>query len=347
MTTSDKHNRVSGPTAWTRMATLIIDYCVKQGANKTALLSASGIADAELTDLDGRIPLLALYSLVEAASDGDPYFGLHFTTSLRIEDLDALGFMMVTSADFGSALERMFRYQRMWAEGERFDVIHDENVVRVTYEQFGPQRPAHVQMAQMALVDFVVNGSRFIPGLSFQSVHFKHIPTNRSEYERVFPVPVQFGAGVDEVRFDESLLRHPMPDSNEALCAFFDRYTRDKLSQIPGEVSIVARVREQIRKQLPDGNVKLDVIASLLHMSGRTLQRRLREEGTSLQGELDEVRRQQALYFLSAGVAIAELSWLLGYSEPSVFHRAFRRWTDTSPEAWRHAHRQVIETSTP
>jgi AraC-like DNA-binding protein len=249
---------------------------------------------------------------------------------------------MITSPTFGGALERMFRYQRMWAEGERFTLVPDGSRVRVTYEQYGPARPAHVQMAQMSFCDFVINGGRLVPGLSFECVRFRHDePAEAEEYRRMFPAPVEFGAGIDEVRFDKALLDHPMPDANAALCDFFDRYTRDKLERLPANTSVVARVRDRLRKQLPDGLVKLEHVAEHLHMSARTLQRRLSDEGTSLQAELEEVRRQQALYFLEAGVAIAELSWLLGYSDASVFHRAFKRWTNTSPEAWRSAHRRA------
>ncbi len=251
---------------------------------------------------------------------------------------------MITSPTFGSALDRMFRYQRMWAEGERYEMLREGDLVRVTYEQYGPARPAHVQMTQMAFSDFVVNGSRFIPGLEFEAVHFRHpAPEQADEYARVLGVPIEFGAAFDEVRFPARLLDFPLPDANEALCMFFDRYTRDKLDQLPGEKSVVARVRSLLRKLLPEGQVKVEHVAERLHMSPRTLQRRLGEEGTSLHAELDEVRRQQALYFLKAGVAIAELSWLLGYSDPSAFHRAFKRWTDTSPEAWRTSQQAAVD----
>lgn len=337
----DKPERArAGPTAWARMAMLFVDYAEKRGARRAELLARAGLSEAALSDPDGRIPLAAMYDGIEAAREatGDACLGLHFATSMELEDLDALGFLMITSPTFGSALERIFRYQRMWAEGERYEMFVEGERVRVTYEQYGPPRPAHVQMAQMAFSDFVINGSRHIPGLEFECVRFRHErPPEAAEYERMFGVPVEFGAACDEVRFPTRLLDLPLPDANAALCAFFDRYTRDKLDQLPGGESIVSRVRSLLRKQLPEGKVKLEHLAEWLHMSPRTLQRRLGEEGTSLHAELDEVRRQQALYFLEAGVAIAELSWLLGYSEPSAFHRAFKRWTDTSPEVWRSA----------
>ncbi len=330
------------------MAALFAAFVEKRGVSRKYLLERAGLKEAALADPDGRIPLPALYDGIEAACDatGDACLGLHFATSLELEDMDALGFLMITSPTFGAVMDRVFRYQRMWAEGERYEMFVEGERVRVTYEQYGPSRPAHVQMAQMSFCDFVVNGSRYIPGLEFECVRFRHErPPDADEYARVFGVPIEFGAAFDEIRFPARLLELPLPDANAALCNFFDRYTQEKLEQIPGESSVVGRVRSLLRKQLPEGQVKLEHLAALLHMSPRTLQRRLGEEGTSLHAELDEVRRQQALYFLEAGVAIAELSWLLGYSDPAAFHRAFKRWTDTSPEAWRSARREAASSA--
>lgn len=333
-----RHAEQTGPTAWARLAQLFVDYGVRRGVARPALLAAGGLEASALTDPDGRIPLVALYAIVEIIErvTGDPEFGLELPLGLEIAALDVLGFLFMTSATFGSALERMLRYLRLWNEGERMALRVDGPRARFAYEPYGPWRPAHVQMAQVALCDLVVNGARFVPGLGFERVRFRHArPTQTEAYERVFAVPVEFDCAINEVCFDPAMLALPIPDANAALCAFFERYAHEKLSQLPERTGIIERLRALIRRRLPESEVKLDDLATCLHMSARTLQRRLGEEGTSLQAELDEVRRQQALYFLEGGTAIAELSWLLGYSNSSAFHHAFRRWTGTSPEAWR------------
>jgi AraC-like DNA-binding protein len=80
-------------------------------------------------------------------------------------------------------------------------------------------------------------------------------------------------------------------------------------------------------------------------MSPRTLQRRLHEEGTSLHEQVEQVRRERAAAFFDSGMAIAEIAWLLGYADASVFHRAFKRWTGRTPEAWR-AEQRLAEGAT-
>jgi len=327
-----------GPTAWARVASVFLAYGVGRGLRAEALLEAAGLDAAGLGDPDGRVPLVSIYALLEAIEreTGDPAFGIELPLGLELDALDVLGFLFITSADFGSALERMLRYIRLWNEGERIELCRRGGSMRLSYEPYGPWRPAHVQMAQATLADMVVNGARFMPGLAFERVRLRQVsPADPARFEQVLGVPVEFGCADNEACFDPAMLSLPVPDANPILCAFFEHYASEKLKQLPGVSGIVDRLRALIRTCLPDGEVTLGDLAARLHMSARTLQRRLSTEGTSLQQELDAVRRQQALYFLENGTAIVELSWLLGYSDPSAFHRAFKRWMGTSPEAWR------------
>lgn len=332
----------TGPTAWARVATLFVEYGVRRGVPRAELLAAAGLDEPALADPDGRIPLVAIYDVLEAIErlTGDARFGLDLPLGLEIDTLDALGFLFITSETFGSAMERLLRYMRLWNEGEQIGLQIEPAQVRLTYEPYGPFRPAHVHMAQATLCDMVVNSPRFVPGLEFEQVRFRQErPRDAEAFERVFRVPVVFGCAANEARFSPRMLSLAIPDANAALCAFFERYASQKLNELPGRTTLIERLRALIRQQLTDGKVTLPELAPRLHMSARTLQRRLADEGTSLQTELEEVRRQQALYFLENGTPIAELSWLLGYSDPSVFHRAFKRWMGTSPEAWRSGHR--------
>lgn len=329
---------IAGPTAWARVVSVYVEFGVRRGVPRDALLQAARLTESALAEPDGRVPLMALYDVVEEAVrvTGDPEFGLELPIGLEIDALDVLGFLFITSETFGRALDGMIRYMRLWNEGERMELRVHGAEARVVYEPWGPPRPAHLQMVQSMMCDFVVNSPRFVPGLGFERVRLRYPrPADPAKYERVLGVPVHFECAANEAVFAARMLDLPIPDANAMLCAFFERYAKEKLSQLPERTSVVDRLRALIRRQLPDGDVKLGDLAPRLHMSARTLQRRLGEEGTSLQAELDEVRRQQALYFLEGGTPIAELSWLLGYSEPSAFHRAFKRWTGTSPEAWR------------
>jgi len=331
--------RDSGPRVWVHVARRMVLYSAPRGAERAALLGAAGLEEALLADPDARMPLLSLYELVEAAArmTGQGCWGLLLARELQVEDLDALGFLLVSSPTLGVSLEQLLHYQRVWNEGERYTLERKQGRVVLGYHPYGPERPAHHQLAQFSLADMLVNGGRLVGGLPGPRVRFRGAPAARpEEYSRVLGVEPEFHAPGDELWLPEEVLERPLPGADLGLHRFFSRYAEGLLERLPESPPPLAeRVRVLFLELLPRGEAGLEPLARRLGMSARTLQRRLREEGTSLQAELETVRHQQSCVLLEAGVSIAEVSWLLGYSEPSAFHHAFKRWTGLPPEAWR------------
>ncbi|MGA9526123.1 MAG: helix-turn-helix transcriptional regulator, partial [Myxococcaceae bacterium] len=108
------------------------------------------------------------------------------------------------------------------------------------------------------------------------------------------------------------------------------------LARLPKADDFVLQVRQRVTSALSGGEPTLEAIASQLAITPRTLQRRLKEHGTTYQLLLEELRRELALRYLrDHGLEISEVAFLLGFSEPSAFHRAFRRWTGTTPLSFR------------
>ncbi len=328
--------RGPAPTMWARIAARLASWAEARGADRRALLAAARIGEDALVDLDGRIPLAAMYDLLEAASAAldDPLLGLRWIASLTLEDLDALGFLMITSPTLRDALERVSRYQRVFNDGERFELEVGEDAAHLAYVPYGPERPAHHLMAQLAFGDFVVNGGAAVGGLTGARVRLR-ADGDRAEHERMLGVAVELRAPIDEVVVPLEVLERPLPDANPLLHRFFARYAEGMLERLPRPASLAERVEQLLADRLSSGDVDVEAIARSLGMSARTLQRRLAEEHTSFKAAIDSVRRRQALLLLDGGAAIAEVAWMLGYSEPSAFHRAFRRWTGRTPEAWR------------
>jgi AraC-like DNA-binding protein len=104
------------------------------------------------------------------------------------------------------------------------------------------------------------------------------------------------------------------------------------------EVSFVARARAAIRQLVLGGDASVRNVARALNTSGRTLQRRLQQDGTSLQQLISAVRCELAMEMLrNPGQSSNEISDQLGFSAPSAFHRAFKRWTGMTPGQYRRA----------
>ena len=111
-----------------------------------------------------------------------------------------------------------------------------------------------------------------------------------------------------------------------------ERFAADQLAKIPTSARFPQRIRACIRSTLPLGSLAADTVADQFSISNRTLRRRLREEGTSYREILDDVRAELARHYLTSEKrGIDEVTFLLGYSDPSAFTKAFRRWTGHTP----------------
>jgi AraC-like DNA-binding protein len=133
-------------------------------------------------------------------------------------------------------------------------------------------------------------------------------------------------------------LKLPLVESTPELGTRFEAYAAALVGRMSPQSSLVERVREEIAEGVLIGSAMEAAVAERLAMTVRTMHRRLDEAGTSFRKIRDELLRARAEELLrERRVPIAEVSYLLGYGEPSNFHRAFRRWTGLTPAAWRAA----------
>jgi AraC-like DNA-binding protein len=173
-------------------------------------------------------------------------------------------------------------------------------------------------------------------------VWFEHTePADLSEYGQAFlGNKVMFGMPWNGFVFDAALLDQPMPGADDKLHVLIRKHADALLEELPRAQSFTQRVRELLLKELEGGNPSAVRIASALHMSGRTLTRRLEDEGTTFKDLLDDLRKSLSLRYVgSTDLGLSEIAFLLGFSQSAAFHRAFKRWTAQTPLEYRRARR--------
>jgi AraC-like DNA-binding protein len=138
---------------------------------------------------------------------------------------------------------------------------------------------------------------------------------------------------VNRVAFSAVDAQKPFLTANHAMWAILEPTFDKRMKDLTQNASVRDRVRACLLEMLASGHYSMANIASKLAVSNRTLQRRLREEGTTFQKVLDELREELARHYLSTtDYTSVEISFLLGYEEPNSFFRAFRAWTGQTPE---------------
>ena len=320
----------------------VIGYAANAGVPPPELLRAAGLDPLLLADPDAYL----LHSQETRVWDeavrltGDQDFGLHLAewVARSPEDLfDVLTFAVRSCATLGEHYRLAGRYIRLIHEGIYLSLEEDGDVARLFHghipEQIGPRHPVEGMLALTLLLGRWGVGAEFVP----ESVCFMHARPDRvSEQERVFKAPVHYGCPRNELVLARALLDRPQRHAELRLLAILDRQLGSLLSGLPESRRFRDVVKRCMMDELPEHEPIVAVIARKLHMSARSLQRRLQSEGTNFAEVLSDLRRDRALRYLQdPRISIGEVAFLLGFLDATAFHRAFKRWTGTTPAEYR------------
>ncbi len=326
------------PTSLARPTSHFIDWAVARGADRAALLSRAGLDASVLANPDGRVPVRAYYGALESTAEllRDPLAGLHYMESVGPEALGSIGFLASASATLGDAFAQIFRFLRVLSQGEQFTLELRGEAAHFSCEAWGLPRPAHAHVAEMYAFDCLALAAHMtgaaVPVLAFELRHARSGP--EAEYLRVFGALPRFESARNAWAIPASVLARPMLHADAELARFLEPQALALGRALP-ERTARGDVRGALDARLASGKTSLCDIAAALRVSPRTLQRRLADAGTDLRTLVDDVRRERALSQLSSGLSTAEVSFLLGFSEPRAFFRAFKRWTGRTPVEWR------------
>lgn len=322
-----------------RILGLIAHVGSRRGVDAGAVLAALGIDARALAAPDARVPIAQEDALWEAmaAATRDPYFGLHAAESVPEGSFDVMEYAIRTSATARAAIEAMIRYNRLVHDVAEIDLLDDRDPVLLTHRFRGHARGASLHAADFT-VAVIVHALRQLTGTAWRPLHvaLAHAPCDAPEgdapYRALLGCPVSFGATESCIHLDRAVLDLPVRSSNPGLHDVLRRHAESLLAALPRSDGLVERCRDRIAEALPRGVPSLADMARALHMSPRTLQRRLDAEGVRFQALVDAMRRELAERYLGdARLSIAEVAYLLGFSEVSAFHRACKRWTGKPP----------------
>ena len=309
------------------------------GLNSRALFEKAGLNPAKLRNPDARYPdkrimQLWQYALAEIK---DPCLGLELASHFHATTLHALGFAWLASQSLKDAFARLIRYSRIITDVEKFSF--EETTQDFRFKMLLPNgQPYFPYEDYDAAFAIVVKLCRMSVGEDFSP---KHIIMQRPEttcvdrFYEFFRCSIDFSSDGYEIWFNKQDVGKQLSTANERLALMNDKVVMDYLVELDKD-DIVMQVKQRLIDRLPTGDVCQKDIAAALYMSERNLQRKLAERKTSYKKTLDEVRSELARgYINDARLSINEITYLLGFSEPANFTRAFKRWHGVAPSAYR------------
>jgi AraC-like DNA-binding protein len=315
------------------------------------LLHAAGLSGYEFGQAEGgraanpRVSAMAQGKFLEhaAAAIDDSAFGLHLAEETDPRDAGILYYVASSAHNIGEALRLLARYFRIVNEAAHLRSTPSSDGVAVAVQFVGVARHGLRQNVEFGIA-VILKALREVTGRNIRPIRaaFAHARnSDLREFERFYLCPVEFGATSDLLEFTKDTLAIPLITADAKLLGVLQPFCDAAAKERRTETGTVrSAVESEVEKQLPHGRASAQSVAKALAFSGRTLSRRLADEGTTYVEVVDQLRRSLALQYLrEPSMSVSQIAWLLGYEDSGSFNHAFRRWTGQSPSAARNEKR--------
>lgn len=307
----------------------------------SAMLSAIGIDPDAPVDPSVMVNDSDYYRFLENIARAEQYghtLPLRAGNSMRCDDYGVFGLAWKTASNLRASFTRSERYWRVLTSVSVYTIEPTEDGAFAHLHRDGV-RDLGTRLSNEATLASMFTMSREVASqpVKLNGVFFKHAgPESAADHEAFFECPVHFNSDRDALLIaDESMQgRNKLADAG--ITQYFETQLEAEISQIGEEHGLDKQVKTQIANTLSEGIPNVSDIASKLAMSGRSLQRKLAEQGLTYQELVDGARRELAeRLLLQSKHSLSDIAFLTGFSEQSSFNRAFKRWAGQTPRSYR------------
>lgn len=312
----------------------------RSGLPTEEILTKAGVALNQVETND-RTPLSSQYAFWLAAEEvsKDPYIGLHLGEHLPLYRGQVIEHLFISSENFGEGLKRALAYQRLISDAFHATLVIEEDRCYLANAQQSTRTDSLVnrhfsECAMSGLLRFF----KFITEGRFNPIYIDFNFSQgalEEEYFRVYECPVSLGQKQTRLYFDPAILDYQLWQAEPELLQLHEQLALEKLQEL-ARYDLVGEVRRAIGSTLESGETTLETVASHLSITPRRLRTQLSEANTSFQQILSDYRCRLAKKLLAnTAESVERIVYLTGFSEPSTFYRAFKRWTNETPVEYR------------
>ncbi len=310
------------------------------GIDRDGVLRGADIQPSALASPDQRLPSSGVHRIFLSAArlSDNENIGLLQGERLVKGFSTILGHLLMNCRSLGEAIEKFCQYEKTVDETSHAALRRRGPLVEFSNTSMDPLLTTNRQLS-----DFKVAGAlsymRLLTGkeIILNDVFFTHrAPADSSEYRRIFKCPVRFERQVNAMVFDRQVLDVPLLEPNTGLLPLLENNAREALNTLEGSDAYTRKVAGILLQEMKGEVPTIMNVAEKLGMSVRSLQGHLKKEGATFSKLMEQVRRETAIMYLKdRNSSIGEIAFILGFSEPSAFHRAFRKWTNRTPGEFR------------
>jgi AraC-like DNA-binding protein len=311
-----------------------VDALGRLGYDTETLLRDVGLDRSQLSDPEGRVPCACIGALLGRAMHERPITnaGMRIAMELPIGAFPLIDYLVLTSQTVGRGLEELARYFRLVAAVVELAFREEGRVVHAIY--VGP--PGSWQYEFSVVLCLLHLREETNGRFRAEEVSLTGVVDDVAELERVVGCPVRASASWNGWTMSREMWDLPLRRRDPVLSTVLRRHAGEMIERVPEAGGVECDARRELASRVAGGDTRIESVARALAVSVRTFQRRLADEGQSYQALLDAARKEAAdRYVAASSLSIGEVAFLLGYSEPAAFHRAFKRWFGVTPHEYR------------
>ncbi len=318
----------------------LLDFAVSHGANRRALADIADIPMGSLENPDNRIPMGSYIGLMRAAKQmcDDPALPLRLGAANDFHKISVVGLLCYAASNMFEAYQNLNRYGRLVAEfdlpiaNKRFDLVPADDGIWFVDTRNDPDE--FPEMTEETWARFVCENRRHFPDIPYcKAVRVTHAePSHSAVYQEILQAPVIFGCDNNALLIDENWPGVELHQPNAYAFGVLSEHADALLASLENVKSVKGKVESMLIPILHKSDVTMGQVATDMGVSRQTLYRKLKAEGVNYETLLDELRHQMALHYLGGKKAsVNETAYLVGFSDPGTFSRAFKRWTGVRP----------------
>jgi len=322
----------------------MLSYMLRKGQSLDAYYEYASFDKRILQDGNARVQEEAFDRLLDAASDcmRDEQFGLHFGQSIEVSSLGILGYVLLNCRTVGEALAAYRRYNVILCSGidVRWEAVGGEAAIHFNVSNPDRQASRHA-VEGMASSIYHILLTLSCRNMRLTKLQFTHrAPDDKTEYVNLFGVYPSFDRDANLMCLDQEVLEAPILLSNREMLRTFETYAEEARSQLLHGRTFGDQVYKWIVACMPTSFPSVSDAALHFQVSVRTLQANLKMENTKYSSLFNKARMAMAVHYLkNPRFTVAEVAYLLQFSEPSAFQSAFKKWIGQSPGQYRGATR--------
>lgn len=312
----------------------LIEALERSGVTRERFLQAAPIDPAMLEGTEGRLKTATFDAVLETALSltGDDAFGLRMADMVNPGTYNLSMHLTAHASTMRQGIESLQRFYRLLTDRPFWRFVEDDRTGTIVFDAGRDDSLGRRFRCELTISNFYRMLTAFVPGSRAKMVAFDYpAPAYRAEYTRVFHGMERFDQEFTGIVFDRKLLDVAQIHHDHELHATIVSRAEKRISQMPG-ATYTERVRRHVLDGGPQTRHDMPSVARALGMSARSLRRRLEGEGSSFREVADAALGALARRLVAEeGRPIEDVAYAMGFSHPSAFHRAFKRWTGATP----------------